>query len=209
MHAYIHLDTETTTLDATTGHIRSIGWVVTDGHLVDLPAFPPYEITEAIHPTLWHPETLAFAASTYGPEFYTLQRMQGVSNWTTALIPLVAAFQELVDTLKAHGFEPWLVVNHPEFDVAMLRSAYKLVGMNYPIKYNHHLDWQSLYLGFMAGCISTQCKVSGVPAKMPSSREVLRDYDPAKGKANVAHTALADARRQLGLLRNLGLRLPK
>lgn len=209
MRAYIYLDTETTTLDTTTGHIRSIGWVVTDGNLIELPGFPPYEIIEAIHPTLWHPETLAFATNAHGPDFFSSQREHGVTNWTTALLPLIGAFQDLVDGLERKSYQPWLVVNHPEFDVAMLRSAYKLLGMNYPIKYNHHLDWQSLYLGFMAGCVKTRATVTGASTDVPRSTDVLRDYDPVKGKANVAHTALADARRQLGLLRNLGLRLPK
>ena len=100
------------------------------------------------------------------------------------------------------GYVPWLFVNQPEFDVPLLKEAFKRSGFAYPIKYNHHLDWQSLYLA--TGSVLDE--ISGLP--ISDSSKLLTMYDPVKGKANVKHTALADAQRQLGMLQAMKVRLP-
>ena len=79
MKAYFHLDSETTTLDATTGHIRSLGWVVTDGNLVAIR--PEREESVGVHSSLWDTDTLAFAANTYGPSFIQALRVGTRVGW--------------------------------------------------------------------------------------------------------------------------------
>ena len=199
MKAYFHLDSETTTLDATTGHIRSLGWVVTDGNLVAIR--PEREESVVVHSSLWDTDTLAFAANTYGPAF--IQALAcGHKSWMDILGLLCSRFSKEVEIVRNMGYEPWLVVNHPEFDVTLLKEAFKRSGFAYPIKYNHHLDWQSLYLA--TGSVLDE--ISGLP--ISDSSKLLTMYDPVKGKANVKHTALADAQRQLGMLQAMRVRLP-
>ena len=53
--AYFHIDTESTTLDRTTGHLRSIGWIITDGKLNELGRG---EVEVLVDPMLWDPSIL-------------------------------------------------------------------------------------------------------------------------------------------------------
>ena len=63
--AYFHIDTESTTLDRTTGHVRSIGWIITDGRLNELGRG---EVEVLVDPMLWDPSTLKWAKETYSEE---------------------------------------------------------------------------------------------------------------------------------------------
>ena len=88
--------------------------------------------------------------------------------------------------------------------MAMLEACCKLAGLKdkWPFKYNHNLDWQSLYLAWKGrGAVEWE-------KPTPYYKGILAWADPVQGKENVKHTALADVERQLTVLRNVGLELP-
>lgn len=199
--AYFHIDTESTTLDKTTGHLRSIGWIITDGGLNELGRG---EVEVLVDPFLWDPSTLKWAKETYPEETIMAWELAGAIDWPSIATELMLQFLPVVQEWKVEkGYEVWTVTNHPEFDMAMLEVCCKLAGLKdkWPFKHNHNLDWQSLYLAWHN---SSRAVRDG----LQYYKEILAWADPVNGKENVVHTALADAERQLELLRNVGLRLP-
>ena len=201
--AYFHIDTESTTLDRTTGHLRSIGWIITDGGLNELGRG---EAEVLVDPMLWDPSTLKWAKETYSEETILAWELTGAIDWPSIATELMLQFLPVVQEWKVErGYEVWTITNHPEFDMAMLEACCKLAGLKdkWPFKYNHNLDWQSLYLAWngMGACLLGRGAV-------PYYKGVLAWADPVQGKENVKHTALADVERQLTVLRNVGLELP-
>lgn len=201
--AYIHIDTETTTTDRFSGHVRSIGWVITDGNLEELGRG---EVEVLVDPMLWDPATLKWAKGVYSAEDIIDWELFGYVDWEDIAQELMEKFLPVVQEWKVEkGYEIWTVTNHPEFDMCMLEACCKLAGMKdkWPFKYNHNLDWQSLYLAWhgMGACLVGRDAV-------PYYKGILAWADPVQGKENVKHTALADVERQLTVLRNVGLELP-
>lgn len=201
--AYFHIDTETTTLDRTTGHLRSIGWIITDGRLNELGRG---EVEVLVDPVLWDPSTLKWAKETYSEETILAWELAGAIDWPSIATELMLQFLPVVQEWKIEkGYEIWTITNHPGFDMAMLEACCKLADLKdkWPFKYNHNLDWQSYYLAWKGrGAVEW-----GEPA--PYYKDILSCDDPVNGKENVVHTALADVERQLGLLRNVGVWLPR
>lgn len=200
--AYFHIDTESTTLDRTTGHLRSIGWIITDGELAELGRG---EVEVLVDPVLWDPSTLKWAKETYSEETILAWELTGAIDWPSIATELMLQLLPVVQEWKVEkGCEIWTITNHPEFDMAMLEECCKLAGLKdkWPFKYNHNLDWQSLYLAYNAG------DLAAIDQPIQYYKEILAWADPVKGKENVVHTALADVERQLGLLRRVGVRLP-
>jgi len=200
--AYFHIDTESTTLDRTTGHVRSIGWIITDGGLKELGRG---EVEVLVDPTLWDPSTLKWAKETYSEETILAWDKADIKDWPSIATELMLQFLPVVQEWKVEkGYEVWTITNHPEFDMAMLEACCKLAGLKdkWPFKYNHNLDWQSLYLAWVGrGAVEWEKPI-------PYYKGILAWADPVQGKENVRHTALADVERQLTVLRNVGLELP-
>ena len=141
--AYFHIDTESTTLDRTTGHLRSIGWIITDGGLKELGRG---EVEVLVDPMLWDPATLKWAKETYPEETILAWELTGAIDWPSIATELMLQFLPVVQEWKIEkGYEVWTITNHPEFDMAMLEACCKLAGLKdkWPFKYNHNLDWQS------------------------------------------------------------------
>ena len=200
--AYFHIDTESTTLDRTTGHVRSIVWIITNGGLKGLGRG---EVEVLVDPMLWDPSTLKWAKETYSEETILAWELTGAIDWPSIATELMLQFLPVVQEWKIEkGYEVWTITNHPEFDMAMLEACCKLAGLKdkWPFKYNHNLDWQSLYLAWVGrGAVEWKKPV-------PYYKGILVWADPIQGKENVKHTALADVERQLTVLRNVGLELP-
>lgn len=200
--AYFHIDTETTTTNRFSGHVRSIGWIITDGRLNELGRG---EVEVLVDPLLWDPETLQWAKGVYPEEDIIAWELFGYLFWEDIAQELMNEFLPVVQEWKVEeGYEIWTVTNHPEFDMCMLEMCCRLADLKdkWPFKYNHNLDWQSLYLAWhgMGACLWEK--------PIPYYKGILAWADPVQGKENVQHTALADVERQLTVLRNVGLELP-
>lgn len=200
--AYFHIDTESTTLDRFSGHVRSIGWIITDGNLEELGRG---EVEVLVDPMLWDPETLKWAKGVYSEEDIISWEIGGNILWEDIAQELMQWFLPVVQDWKiVKDYEIWTITNHPEFDMCMLEMCCRLAGMKdkWPFKYSRNLDWQSLYLAYNAG------DLAAIDQPIQYYKEILARADPVKGKENVVHTALADVERQLGVLRNVGVVLP-
>lgn len=220
--AYIHLDFETTTLQAFKGHARSYGMVITDH---ELRAYGTASDEEWVHPNLWHPRTLDWAAKTYGPEFIQESMDKGLKDWRHIWAHLTDQFNENIKQFqRVFGeHELWLVCNHTDFDFTILKVMYEMLTRECPIKYNHSLDMQSLMVGhdsgFSRGCQVTKNGLSiyadprvdvSVDRRPTEDVYKLRSlYDKRGGKENVTHNALEDAMAQVEMLLAQGVRLPE
>lgn len=214
MNLYFHTDLETTSLDALTGHIRSIGWVVTDGALNSI---EDGHLEEAIPALYWDQATLDWAIQNYAPEYLDKwapvlgDAVPEYAGWAEPLTKLLEPFYNAVKEMEAEGHKCWLIANHPDFDATMLRAASKITGLPFPFKYNRVLDMASLMMGWDNGWdqglfCGTEYSTEDerpVPAE-PSI--ILNEYGFTKEA--VQHTALEDARRQVEILEAVGLRLP-
>lgn len=215
---YFHLDVETTSLDASTGHIRSIGWVVTDGMLTHL---ADDEFSVPVHPSLWDPQTYQWACKTYGYEWRQDLELHSMATdqWFELIGYLLGPLMDTYNYWSKAGHEVWLICNHPDFDATFLRSAFKLWGAwEFPFKHNRILDLGSM---LMASCYTEQRvadeyadEYDDLANPKPVAHTTSEIYaamaskDPSWAKEAVSHGALDDAWRQLNALRMLEVRLP-
>lgn len=212
MNLYFHTDLETTSLDALTGHIRSIGWVVTDG---SLNAIEEGHYEQAVPLSLWDAGTWEWATKNYSTPY--LQQFMGwklegsaTAAWDGILQRLLTPFYAAVKEMEAEGHKCWLIANHPDFDATMLRAASKITGLPFPFRYNRVLDMASLMMAYEAGWEQgyylglEHTMEPGPVAQEPS--EILNSLGFTKEA--VQHTALEDAKRQVEILKAVGLRLP-
>jgi len=202
MNYYFHTDLESTTLDALTGHIRSIGWVVTDGNLQEVSCG---HVEQAVPDVMWDAATWQWATETYSAEY--LKQFKGwhiegpvQEAWWEILKRLLGPLFVAVKELEDAGHKCWLICNHPDFDATMLRAACRITSRVFPFKHDRVLDMASLMMAYNAGVGHGEQK----PALEPTA---LLDELGFKKEA-VQHTALEDARRQVEILKAVSLRLP-
>lgn len=191
--AYFHVDLETTSLGLKDAPIRELGISITDWRLLNLASV---NLSIPVHPNLWDKDTLNWAARTYGSDFVLEMSRGEDKDWRKIWLAIANEFTEAVKTMESYDYEVWLVANHTDFDVAMLKVLYEKLSRPFPVKYNRVLDMPSLMVGFTAA--------KGL-AKTPN--DIYRDM--GKAKSAVAHTALADAMDQVESLTRLGICLPE
>lgn len=196
MKYYIMLDLETTSLDTLTAHPVEIGMVVFT------PFFEPLESFEATLPRpadQWDQGTLEWAANLYSKGRLDLLVGAGHSDFDRVgfRIQALEGFGRWVEewTRRAGGAKNLhVVVNHPEFDIPILRRALGHYGFTYPFHYQNHLDCKSLIIG-----------ANGWSALDAIKRDRARIR---VAKEEPKHEALADCYSQIRWLKNLGVKLP-
>ncbi len=191
--AYLHADTETCTLDATTGKVREIGICITEFDLTPIRSDkvqPLNLISIPVDPILWDTPTWEWAKENYSTSELLRHVEHGKKDWRHVWTELGALFDNLVAAVEEAGYEPWLICNHTHFDVQFLQVMYKKLNRQFPIRYNRVLDLPSLVLGATGlGWI---------------------DYKTQQGrtKESTTHNALEDAVDQYKLLKESGIKLP-
>lgn len=194
---YAMLDLEFTSLNLFESHITEFG-------IMDIsPNGWRYEMSCPVLESQWNPDTLEFAKNTYTPDQLLLyvtdpRHIGSMEDYQLARLgffkTLIASLDQLI--VHAGGKENFfLIVNHPEVDITLIKYWCWKYKIDYPVHYRNHLDMQSLAMGTAGGVFH-------------EIYSAMRDQDKKAGK-RVAHTALADCIGQTEYLEFFGVRLPE
>lgn len=193
--AYIHLDLETTSLKAHTGHFYSIGCCVVGSNMAQInePKVPnTYLATEMVPPDAWDKGTWDWAKKTYGETFVeaAIDAHATFQSWRATLTILCMDWAQWIRRWENAGYEPYIICNHSEFDATMLKAAFDQCDLQFPIHYRNILDLPSLIMGYTG----------------KTAYEQMRAVVPVH---KTTHNALQDAIDQANILAAIVPRLPE
>lgn len=151
--AYIHVDLETASLRAYTGHFYEIGCTVVDFQHNRLP--PSTGLTgnfyakEIVPPDAWDNDTWLWAKKTYGEPFIEacVDAHATFTSWSATQAILCMEWARWVRKIENAGYEPFIICNHSDFDATMLRAAFDACNQQFPIHFRNILDLPSIILG--------------------------------------------------------------